>query len=140
MISLQYGLTLPGNDFAHATDLIERLHAKAKQMPFRKVSEIDRKPPATSPIDVSPGWPARIEDGLSFKVILDGPATFGLASYEEEIGICHWWDAVQTKKPSVFGDLLDCSADLGIDVYQSLDGWRLRSKQTPNGIMWEMAE
>ncbi len=138
MISVQYGLTLPSNDFDLATDLIERLHAKAKMMPFRKVGDIDRKPPTKSPVEVSPGWPARIEDGISFKVVLDGPATFGLAAYEEEIGLCHWWDAVQTARPSIFGDLLDCAADLGIEVVESLDGVRLLSKKTRHGIMWEM--
>lgn len=90
------------------------------------------------PVDVSPGWPARIEDGISFKVWADRPATFGLAAFEEEIGLCHWWDAVQTMRPSVFGDLLDCAADLGIEVAQSLDGVRLQSKQTAHGIMWMM--
>lgn len=140
MIYLQYGLTLPSTDFNQATALIRRLHAEAKNMPFRKVSEISRRVPARMPVDVSPGWPARIEDGISFKVWMDRPATFGLASYEEEIGICHWWDAVQTKKPSVFGDLLDRAADLGIEVVQSLDGVQLRSMKTRHGIMWEMAE
>jgi len=109
-------------------------------MPFRKVTEISMKAPAKMPVDVSPGWPARIEQGISFKVVLDGPATFGLAAYEEEIGFCHWWDAVQTAKPSIFGDLLDCAADLGIEVVQSLDGVQYRSTRTPDGIMWEMAE
>lgn len=90
------------------------------------------------PVDVSPGWPARIEQGISFKVVLDGQATFGLAAFEEEIGICHWWDAMQTMRPSVFGDLLDHATEFGIEVSESLDGVRLRSKKTPLGIMWEM--
>lgn len=140
MISLQYGLTLAGGDFSQATQLIERLHAEAKKLPFQNVSDIDRKPPAKSPVDVSPGWPARIEDGISFKVWADRPATFGLAAFEEEIGLCHWWDAVQTMRPSVFGDLLDCAADIGVEVVQSLDGVRLRSVKTRHGIMWEMTE
>lgn len=139
MISLQYGLTLPTNDFDQATDLIERLHNEAKKMPFRKVTEISMKAPAKMPVDVSPGWPARIEQGISFKVVLDGPATFGLAAFEEEIGFCHWWDALQTRRPSVFGGLLDHAADLGIEVVQSLDGVQLRSIKTRHGIMWEMA-
>jgi len=136
MVSLRYILTLPGNDFRRATDLIEQLHEKAKTLPFRKVSDIDRKPPNESPVEVSPGWPARIEHGISFKVWADRPATFGLASFEDEIGYCHWWDAVQTARPSLYGDLLDYAADLGIEVVQSLDGFELRSRQTPNGIVW----